>query len=38
MFLVGIVARQSRKLGNTGVYHVVLMGNERENIFQDDEE
>ena len=31
MFLVGIVTRQSRQLGNIGVYHVMLRGNEREN-------
>lgn len=29
--------RQSRQLSGTGVYHVMLRGNERKNVFQDEE-
>ncbi len=31
------MTRQSRQLSNTDVYHVMLRGNERKNIFQDNE-
>jgi REP element-mobilizing transposase RayT len=31
------MARQARQLSNTGVYHVMFWGNERKNVFQDDE-
>ncbi|MEQ8175210.1 MAG: transposase [Syntrophomonadaceae bacterium] len=30
--------RHSRELSDTGVYHIMLRGNERKNIFQDDED
>ncbi len=30
------MTRQSRQLSETGLYHVMLRGNERKNIFQDD--
>ena len=30
--------RQSRKLSKTGIYHVMMRGNERKDIFQDEED
>ncbi len=32
------MARQPRKISNTGVYHVMIRGNEKRNIFYDDED
>jgi putative transposase len=32
------LTRQARQLGNRGVYHIMLRGNERKNIFQDAED
>ncbi|MGE5423140.1 MAG: REP-associated tyrosine transposase [Ignavibacteriales bacterium] len=32
------MTRQSRELSSTGVYHVMIRGNERKNVFQDDED
>ncbi|MCE5284975.1 MAG: hypothetical protein LLG02_03885 [Pelosinus sp.] len=33
-----MVTRQARELSSTGIYHVMLRGNERKNIFEDDED
>jgi REP element-mobilizing transposase RayT len=32
------MTRQARKLSNTGIYHIIMRGNERKNIFQDSDD
>ncbi len=32
------MTRQPRKLSNTGIYHIIIRGNERKNIFQDSDD
>ena len=37
-FLVEYMARQIRKKSGTGIYHVMLRGINRQDIFEDDED
>ncbi|HWP96048.1 MAG TPA: transposase [Syntrophomonadaceae bacterium] len=32
------MTRQARELSNTGIYHIIIRGNERKNVFQDSED
>ncbi len=32
------MTRQARKLSNTGIYHIIMRGNERKNVFEDSDD